>query len=83
MKADEDLEDHLKVYFNTLSLTCLPTAPITPPPGCALLPHSHIPPTFPLILFENKLSRPILPWKILPYVSPIKFYKSNGVSISI
>jgi hypothetical protein len=60
------MKNQTRFSNKTLSLTCFPTAPITPPPGCALLPHNQMPPTLPLILLEKRLSRPILPWKMLP-----------------
>lgn len=40
--------------FNILWATDLPTAPITPPPGWAELPHNQIPPTCPLNLFVKR-----------------------------
>ncbi len=80
--------NHIPIISNYLSLsnlsaTCFPIAPITPPPGWALLPQIHTPPTLPLILFTNKLSIPILPWKMLPSVMFSSFSKSKGVKMSM
>lgn len=41
-------------YLIILSATCFPIAPMTPPPGCAALPHNHIPPTLPLTRLTNR-----------------------------
>ena len=54
-------ENQITFYAKSLSATCFPTAPITPPPGWAELPQIHTPPTSPLNRFVNIFYIPILP----------------------
>lgn len=77
------LYNHIYFSYKILSATCLPTAPITPPPGCALLPHTQIPPTLPLVLLVNRFYIPMLPWNMFPSVSDKRSSRSWGVNISM
>lgn len=53
---DKNIDEIYQIYFSKsiLSATCFPIAPITPPPGWALLPQIQIPPTLPLNLLVKR-----------------------------
>ncbi len=87
--------DHANLHLIPLSLSATlaasrPGAPMTPPPGCAPLPHRYRPRTGVSGLKEEQAtgrerkswSSDMAPWKMLPPVSPKVSSRAGGQSTS-